>query len=75
MDFTESAKVTDLKSRLIDFMDEHVYPAEEVYHRQLIESGEPHYYQPPIMEELKATGPGAWVVEPVPARSRVRVRD
>jgi acyl-CoA dehydrogenase len=61
MDFAESAKVTDLKSRLIDFMDEHVYPAEEVYHRQLIESGEPHY-QPPIMEELKrlARERGLW---------------
>jgi acyl-CoA dehydrogenase len=34
-------------------MDEHVYPAEPVYERQLAESGDPHH-QPKVMEELKA---------------------
>jgi acyl-CoA dehydrogenase len=34
-------------------MDEHVYPAEEVYERQLSEAGNPHHH-PPVMEELKA---------------------
>jgi acyl-CoA dehydrogenase len=33
-------------------MDEHVYPAEAVYHEQLIASGDPHSH-PPVMEELK----------------------
>ena len=38
---------------LLDFMDERVYPAEEVYRRQMRESGDPHF-QPPVIEELKA---------------------
>jgi acyl-CoA dehydrogenase len=33
-------------------MDEHVYPAESVYHEQLLASGNPHFH-PPVMEELK----------------------
>src|SRR5438270_6229414 len=42
-------------------MDEHVYPAESVYHEQLRESGEPHFH-PPVMEELKerARERGLW---------------
>ena len=53
MDFEPSARCTEFKERLSAFMDEHVYPAEEVYDRQLEESGDPHH-QPAIMEELKA---------------------
>jgi acyl-CoA dehydrogenase len=30
-----------------------VYPAEQVYHEQIAESGQPHFH-PPVMEELKA---------------------
>jgi acyl-CoA dehydrogenase len=53
MDFEPSARCTEFKERLTAFMDEHVYPAEEVYERQLRESGDPHH-QPRVMEELKA---------------------
>ena len=53
MDFEPSQRCSEFKERLSAFMDEHVYPAEEVYERQLRESGDPHH-QPPIMEELKA---------------------
>jgi acyl-CoA dehydrogenase len=53
MDFEPSQRCSEFKERLTAFMDEHVYPAEEVYERQLRESGNPHF-QPPIMEELKA---------------------
>ena len=53
MDFEPSQRCSEFKERLTAFMDEHVYPAEEVYERQLRESGDPHH-QPPIMEELKA---------------------
>jgi acyl-CoA dehydrogenase len=53
MDFEPSQRCSEFKKRLTAFMDEHVYPAEEVYERQLRESGDPHF-QPPIMEELKA---------------------
>ena len=42
-------------------MDEHVYPSEEVYERQLRESGDPHR-QPQVMEDLKtrAREAGLW---------------
>jgi acyl-CoA dehydrogenase len=53
MDFQPSERCSEFKERLSAFMDEHVYPAEEVYERQLRESGDPHS-QPPVMEELKA---------------------
>jgi acyl-CoA dehydrogenase len=53
MDFDPSPRCSEFKERLGAFMDEHVYPAEEVYERQLLESGDPHH-QPAVMEELKA---------------------
>jgi acyl-CoA dehydrogenase len=53
MDFQPSARCLELEERLTAFMDEHVYPAEPVYERQLRESGDPHH-QPAVMEELKA---------------------
>ncbi len=53
MDFQPSERCMEFKERLSAFMDEHVHPAEEVYERQLRESGDPHS-QPPVMEELKA---------------------
>jgi acyl-CoA dehydrogenase len=65
MDFEPSERCAEFKERLTAFMDEHVHPAEEVYERQLRESGggpdEPHR-QPPVMEELKsrAREAGLW---------------
>ena len=61
MDFEPSQRCTEFKERLSAFMDEHIYPAEEVYERQLRESGDPHH-QPAIMEELKvrAREAGLW---------------
>ncbi|HEX3692511.1 MAG TPA: acyl-CoA dehydrogenase family protein [Solirubrobacteraceae bacterium] len=53
MDFKASERCTEFQERLTAFMDEHVYPAESVYERQLAESGDPHH-QPAVMEELKA---------------------
>jgi acyl-CoA dehydrogenase len=53
MDFEPSQRCSEFKERLSAFMDEHVYPAEEVYARQMAESGDPHHHAP-IMEELKA---------------------
>ncbi len=35
MDFEPSQRCAEFKERLSAFMDEHVYPAEEVYERQL----------------------------------------
>jgi acyl-CoA dehydrogenase len=61
MDFEPSQRCREFKERLTAFMDEHIYPAEEVYERQLRESGDPHH-QPAIMEELKvrAREAGLW---------------
>ena len=61
MDFEPSQRCIEFKERLGAFMDEHIYPAEEVYERQLRESGDPHH-QPAIMEELKvrAREAGLW---------------
>ena len=35
MDFSHSEKVRELQERVTAFMDEHVYPAEEPYHKEL----------------------------------------
>jgi acyl-CoA dehydrogenase len=53
MAFPLSPKAADLKARVARFMEEHVYPAEPVFERQLSEA--PTRWQiPPVMEELKA---------------------
>jgi acyl-CoA dehydrogenase len=61
MDFQPSERCIEFQERLTAFMDEHVYPAEPVYERQLVESGDPHH-QPAVMEELKtrAREAGLW---------------
>jgi acyl-CoA dehydrogenase len=52
MDFELTDRCKQLRERLLAFMDEQIYPAESVYHQQLVESGDPHFH-PPVMEELK----------------------
>lgn len=60
MDFAYTPKVEEHRSRLLDFMDTHVYPAEPVYRAQLAELGP--YSHPPVIEELKteARTRGLW---------------
>src|SRR3954454_17511032 len=61
MDFEALDKVKSLSARVRAFMDEHVYPAEKIFERQLNE--QPSRWQiPPIMEELKwkARAAGLW---------------
>jgi acyl-CoA dehydrogenase len=53
MEFEFSDRCQLLRERLLAFMDQHIYPAEPVYHEQLAASGDPHSH-PAIMEELKA---------------------
>jgi acyl-CoA dehydrogenase len=53
MDFAPSKRSVELQERLEAFMDECVYPSEDVYRRQLDEAGDPHAY-PPALDELKA---------------------
>jgi acyl-CoA dehydrogenase len=51
--FPLSPRVEDLKQRVTAFMEEHVYPAEDVFERQLEELPS-RWHVPPVMEELKA---------------------
>jgi acyl-CoA dehydrogenase len=53
MDFAPSERSLELQKRLGAFMDECVYPSEEVYRRQLADAGDPHAY-PAVLDELKA---------------------
>lgn len=53
MDFAYSARVEELRGRLLEFMDEHVYPAEPVYREQMKAAGDPHHH-PQVVEDLKA---------------------
>src|SRR3954454_25100547 len=59
--FSLSARVEDLKRRVTAFMEEHVYPAEDPFERQL-EELPTRWHVPPIMEELKrkAKAEGLW---------------
>lgn len=51
MNFEHSEKVKVLMKRVSDFMDRHVYPNDELLHKQ---SHEGHYARVPILEEPKA---------------------
>ena len=53
MDFGYSERMEEWRGRLLEFMDEHVYPAEAVYEEQMAEAGDPDFH-PPVVEELKA---------------------
>ncbi|OGA93797.1 MAG: acyl-CoA dehydrogenase, partial [Betaproteobacteria bacterium RIFCSPLOWO2_12_FULL_66_14] len=60
MHFEHSAKVVDLQRRLTAFMDEHVYPNESAFHRQIAAGDR---WQPTaIVEDLKpkARAAGLW---------------
>ena len=61
MDFEPSDRTRDFAEKLTAFMDERVYPAEEIYEEQLREGGDPHG-QPRVMEDLKeeARRRGLW---------------
>ncbi|MGZ4325217.1 MAG: acyl-CoA dehydrogenase family protein [Solirubrobacteraceae bacterium] len=53
MNFESSQRAEEFQQRLMAFMDERVYPAEEVYAQELAAAGSRHVH-PPVMEELKA---------------------
>lgn len=64
MDFNLSEKAKEYLSRMRDFMDAEIFPAEGVYHQQRLEladRGELHT-QPQIIDELKASArsKGLW---------------
>jgi acyl-CoA dehydrogenase len=53
MDFAYDAKTEELRTKLLTFMDSHVYPAEAVLEQQLHDAADPWERQP-ILEDLKA---------------------
>jgi acyl-CoA dehydrogenase len=61
MDFELSETAQDLQARLLDFVQHHVRPAEQVYRDQMARAGDPHFH-PPVIEELKseARSRGLW---------------
>ncbi len=52
MDFELTDRCRDYQERLIDFMDEHVYPSERRFEQEL-RAGDPHA-EPAVMAELKS---------------------
>ena len=52
MDFELSPVAQDYRERLLEFMDQYVYPNEEVAEGQIVASGDPHHH-PEILEVLK----------------------
>src|ERR1700743_1998515 len=64
MDFSHSEKVRDLQERITQFMDEQVYPAEPLYHKELEQNrkaGNP-WQVTKVVEDLKrkARAAGLW---------------
>ena len=61
MDFELSPVASELRERLLAFMDERVYPAEQIARDQMAASGDPHHH-PAVLEELKreARERGLW---------------
>ncbi len=61
MDFAFDATTLDYQSRLLQFMDDFIYPAEAVFQHQLFDSPD-SWSPPPILSELqsRARGLGLW---------------
>jgi acyl-CoA dehydrogenase len=55
MEFAYDARTEELRGQLLDFMDSHVHPAEEVFHRQLGELDDRWAWSAaPVVKELQA---------------------
>ncbi|TDV57704.1 acyl-CoA dehydrogenase family protein [Actinophytocola oryzae] len=61
MDFGFDERTEELRTRLLAFMDSHIYPAEPVYAAQAAERDDP-WAPPPVIEDLKAAAreAGLW---------------
>lgn len=51
--FESSERGQEYREKLLSFMDEYVYPAESVYHEQMVTSGDVNHH-PQVLEDLKA---------------------
>ena len=58
MHFAYDERTEELRARLHEFMDSHVYPAEPVYAAQTAELADP-WAAPPVIEDLKAAARAA----------------
>ena len=58
MDFAYSDRCEEYRTRLLEFMDRDVYPAEPTNEEQVLASGDP-YAATPVLEELKAKAKAA----------------
>ena len=60
MDFDHDARTEELRQRLLTFMDEHVYPAEPVFHEQLAALDDRWAWTAvPVLAELRAAARAA----------------
>jgi acyl-CoA dehydrogenase len=77
VDFDYSARQKDLIARVAAFMDEHVYPAEPVYHQQTADFGADRWQVAPVLEELKAKAKtaGLWNMFMPPSSGAQHVDD
>ncbi len=65
MDFEYSARCTELRARLLAFMDQHIYPRENAFYAEVDENGRAHgnrWLPTALIEELKplAREQGLW---------------
>ncbi|MFD0074750.1 acyl-CoA dehydrogenase family protein [Streptomyces sp. NPDC127166] len=63
MEFQFDARTEELRASLLEFMDQHVYPAERVFHEQLAELKDPWAWDSvPVLQELRteARRRGLW---------------
>lgn len=62
MDFDYSPRTRELIARVREFMDLHVYPAEDIYARQMADFGAERFQVPSVLEPLKdkARAAGLW---------------
>jgi acyl-CoA dehydrogenase len=54
LDLEPSPRARELRENLIEFMNEHVFPAEAAYHAHREQAGPGDHTVPPVVEELKA---------------------
>ncbi len=61
MDFAYSDKVNELRTHLLAFMEQYIYPNQQTYHDQIAASGNPHHHAE-IIDDLKpkARAEGLW---------------
>lgn len=62
LDLTPSPRARELRASLVEFMNEHVFPAEHDYHAYRAAAGVADHTLPPVVEELKteARRRGLW---------------